>query len=71
MELLMANSYGPSYLTAVVPNRGGIPPQGGISRVQGRNFHFIVKLPIHCAVSVVLLFKLTLALSIIYITLYF
>jgi len=34
----------------VVPNRGGIPPWGGISWVQGRNFHFIVKLPIHCVV---------------------
>jgi len=32
----------------VVPNRGGIPPQGGISWVQGRNFHFIIKLTVHC-----------------------
>jgi len=29
-------------LKAVIPNRGGI------SWVQGRNIHFIVKLPIHC-----------------------
>jgi len=32
----------------MVPNRRGIPPQGGISWVQGRNFHFVVKLPTHC-----------------------
>jgi len=32
----------------VVPNRGGIPPQGGISCVQGRNVHFVVSSPIHC-----------------------
>ena len=35
-------------LRTVVPNRGGIPPQGGISCVQGRNFHFIIKVPVHC-----------------------
>jgi len=33
---------------AVVPNQGGIPPKGGISWIQWRNFHFIVKLHIHC-----------------------
>ena len=32
----------------VVPDRGGIPSQGGISWVQARNFHFIVKLRIYC-----------------------
>jgi len=32
----------------VLPDRGGISSQGGISWVQARNFHFIVKLPIHC-----------------------
>jgi len=25
-----------------------VPPQGGILWVQGRNFHFMVTLPIHC-----------------------
>jgi len=37
-----------SLARAVVPNRGGIPPQGGISWVQWRNFYFIVKWLIHC-----------------------
>ena len=31
----------------MVPNQGGIPPQEGIFRVQGRNFHFVVSSPIH------------------------
>ena len=52
-------------LNPVVPNRGGIPPWGGISWVQGRNFHFIVKLPNHSV-----LIKFTLALSMSSITLY-
>jgi len=30
---------------AVIPNRRGIPPHGGNSWVQGRNYRFIVKLP--------------------------
>ena len=33
---------------AVVPNRGGIPPQGGIALIQGRNIHLIAKLPNQC-----------------------
>jgi len=37
------------YPRSVVPNRGGISPPG-------RNFHFPVKLPIQCTVSVVHLF---------------
>jgi len=35
-------------VNSVVPNRRGIPPLGGISWVQGRNFNFIVKLRILC-----------------------
>jgi len=41
----------PKTFITVFPNRGGIRPWGGKSWVhQGRNFHFIVKLPIHCVV---------------------
>ena len=31
------------HVKTVVPNRGRIPPQGGILWIQGRNFHFIGK----------------------------
>jgi len=55
------------YLRAVVPNRGGISPQGGISWVQGRIFHFIVNYSLQV---LYVIFKLTLALSISYITIF-
>ena len=64
-SLVVANQQLWFCVKAVVPNRGGIPPWGGISWVQGRNFHFIVKLPNHCV-----LIKFTLTLSMSSITLY-
>jgi len=52
-------------IAPVVPNRGGIPPQGGTSWEE--KFHFIVKLPL---LVLHFFFKLILALSISYITSY-
>ena len=65
-----ATTHRKSSVTSIVPNRGGIPPRGGISWVQGRNFHLMVNLPTHCSIAAYFFLKLTLALSISYITLY-
>jgi len=54
-----------SNYSPVVPNWGGIPPQGEISWIPGRNFRFIAKLLIHCKCCSCFC-KLTLALSISY-----